>query len=133
MSASPTGTIDAAVLTPRPIPPWVVPAKQRASAQVLQLWLALEEVQDPEYPVSVVDMGLIYHIRLDDAVVTIDLTFTSMGCPCMEFIIADVRERLLKEPNVGSVELKIVWEPAWTRRRLTPKAVEQLRGWGVTV
>ncbi len=133
MSASPTGPIDAPALTPRPIPPWVAAAKQRASAQVLQLWQALEEVQDPEYPVSVVDMGLIYDIQFDNAVVKIDLTFTSMGCPCMEYIIADVRERLLIEPDVRSVEMKIVWEPAWTRKRLTPKAVDQLRGWGVTV
>ena len=48
----------------RPVPPWVAPAKEAASAPELALWQALEEVEDPEYPVSVVDMGLIYGLRV---------------------------------------------------------------------
>ncbi len=105
--------------------------KKRASAEELQLWDALEEVEDPEYPISVVDMGLIYHIQLKHGVANVDLTFTSMGCPCMEFIISDIRERLLKESNVKDVILQIVWDPPWTSRQLTAKGRKQLKQWGV--
>lgn len=115
----------------RPTPPWVAPAKAEASAAEAVLWQALEEVEDPEYPVSVVDMGLIYKVGLKDGVAHIDLSFTSMGCPCMEYIIGDIRARLLKEPTVEDVALQIVWDPPWTRRRLTEKGAAKLRKWGI--
>ncbi len=117
----------------RPIPPWVARAKEKANSAELALWDALEEVEDPEYPVSVVDMGLIYSIGLHEKTAQVDLSFTSMGCPCMEYIISDVRERLLKEDAIEDVDLKIVWEPAWTRKRLTEKGAEKLKKWGVSI
>ncbi|MDX1416606.1 MAG: metal-sulfur cluster assembly factor [Candidatus Promineifilaceae bacterium] len=115
------------------VPPWVAPAKEAASAAEAGLWQALEEVEDPEYPVSIVDMGLIYKIALRDDVAHVDLSFTSMGCPCMEFIIDDLRARLLQEPDVSEVALRIVWDPPWTRQRLTEKGAEKLRQWGIAV
>ena len=117
----------------RPIPPWVARAKGDANSAELTLWNALEEVEDPEYPVSVVDMGLIYNIGLVETTAQVDLSFTSMGCPCMEYIISDVRERLLQEEAVEDVALKIVWDPPWTRKRLTEKGIEKLKKWGVAV
>lgn len=117
----------------RPIPPWVARSKEQATSAELTLWTALEEVEDPEYPVSVVDMGLIYNIGLHGNVAQVALSFTSMGCPCMEYIISDVRDRLLQEPNVAEVALKVVWDPPWTRKRLTQKGIEKLKRWGVAV
>jgi len=117
----------------RPVPPWVGPAKTAASAPELALWQALEEVEDPEYPVSVVDMGLIYGLKLNGRTAHIDLSFTSMGCPCMEYIIDDIRTRLLQEPIVDDIDLQIVWDPPWTRQRLTEKGAQKLRQWGVAV
>ncbi|MCP4359130.1 MAG: metal-sulfur cluster assembly factor [Chloroflexi bacterium] len=99
----------------------------------MHLWAALEEVEDPEWPISVVDMGLIYGLRLADGRVHIDLTFTAMGCPCMEFIIGDIRERLLQETAVNEVTMEIVWDPPWTRKRLTPRGMEKLKKWGISV
>lgn len=113
-------------------PDWVDSARARARPQELPLWQALEEVTDPEYPVSVLDMGLIYGLRKEAGTVTVQLTFTSMGCPCMEFIIADIRERLLLEDGVQAVAVEIVWDPPWTRKRLSPRAIEKLRTWGVS-
>ena len=78
-------------------------------------------------------MGLIYKVGLEAGTAHIDLSFTSMGCPCMEYIIDDIRERLLKEPTVDEVALQIVWDPPWTRKRLTPKGAEKLKQWGVAV
>lgn len=95
------------------------------------LWAALKQVLDPEFPVSVVDLGLVYDIRRDGGRVDIDLTFTATACPCMEFIEEDVRDRLLEEPGVDRVELRVVWDPPWTRDRMTKTAKEQLRRFGV--
>ncbi len=115
----------------RPVPPWLARAKAAASPEELALWQALEEVEDPEYPVSVVDMGLIYNLGLADGVAQVELSFTSMGCPCMEYIIADIRERLLQETAVSQVQLQIVWDPPWTRQRMTEKGREKLKKWGI--
>lgn len=116
-----------------PVPPWVAPAKAAASPAEAALWGALEEVEDPEYPVSIVDMGLIYRVVFANGVAEIDLSFTSMGCPCMEYIIDDIRTRLLEENNVEEVKLKIVWDPPWTRKRLTPAGIKKLKKWGITL
>ena len=101
---------------------------ERANAA---LWCALEEVNDPEFPISVVDMGLIYDVRREGGRVEVDLTFTATGCPCMAFIREDVRERLLREADVESVEINVVWDPPWTRERMTAKGRELLRSFGV--
>lgn len=108
-------------------------AREKASAEEELLWQALEEVQDPEFPISVVDMGLIYALQRQDNRVQVQLTFTAMGCPCMEFILTDVRERLLQEPDIEQVTIEIVWDPPWTRQKLSQKGIEKLKEWGVTV
>lgn len=96
-----------------------------------RLWVALKEVLDPEYPVSVVDLGLVYDIRRTAGAVEVDLTFTATACPCMAFIHEDVRERLGREPDVDAVEIRVVWDPPWTRERMTESARELLRRFGV--
>jgi metal-sulfur cluster biosynthetic enzyme len=115
----------------RPKPNWVEPAKAQATPDELRLWQALEEVEDPEWPISVVDMGLIYGLAYAQGRVDIKLTFTAMGCPCMEFIIGDIRQRLLEEQDVRQVAMEIVWDPPWTRKRLTAKGLKKLRSWGI--
>lgn len=94
---------------------------------------ALRDVRDPEMPVSLVDLGLIYDLRSDDGVVTVDLTFTAMGCPATEFILDDVRERLLQEPGVREVRVNVVWDPPWTAARITPEGRDALEMWGLAL
>jgi len=98
-----------------------------------RLWAALAEVQDPEMPVSLVDLGLIYGIDERDGVVDVDLTFTAMGCPASDFILEDVRERLMREDGVREVRVKVVWDPPWTTARLTPAGRDALEAWGLAV
>ncbi len=98
-----------------------------------ELWQALGEVNDPEFPISVVDMGLIQRITREDARVRVELTFTAMGCPAMDMILDDVRERLLREPGVREVELEIVWDPPWTKARLSELGKARLRAMGISV
>jgi metal-sulfur cluster biosynthetic enzyme len=96
------------------------------------LWDALRDVMDPELPISVVDMGLIVDLAQQDGIVDIKLTFTAMGCPAMEFIMDDIRARLLQEPGVREVRIEIVWDPVWTKARLTEEGIEIMRTWGVS-
>jgi metal-sulfur cluster biosynthetic enzyme len=96
-------------------------------------WAALSEVQDPEMPVNLVDLGLIYGITERDGVVDVDLTFTAMGCPASDFILDDVRERLLRESGVREVRVNIVWDPPWTASRMTEAGRDALESWGLAV
>ncbi|MGI9149148.1 MAG: metal-sulfur cluster assembly factor [Chloroflexota bacterium] len=102
---------------------------------VERLWLALAEVEDPEIPVSVVDMGLIVSIDYDQAeqVARLRITYTAMGCPAMDMIQDDIRARLLREPEVARVDIDVVWDPLWTSRRLSSSARESMRGLGLSV
>ena len=95
------------------------------------LWDALREVQDPEFPISLVDLGLIYDVRKADGVVEVDITFTATACPCMDFIRSDIRERLLQERDVKEVLINDVWDPPWTRERMTEEGRAVLRRFGV--
>ncbi len=96
------------------------------------LWDALRDVTDPEIPISVVDMGLIVDLSMRDGVVFLKLTFTAMGCPATEFIMDDIRERLLREPGVREVKIETVWDPVWTKARLSEEGIDVMRYWGIS-
>jgi metal-sulfur cluster biosynthetic enzyme len=102
-------------------------------AQVGPLWDALREVMDPEIPISLVDLGLIYDIRQDGGRVEVDLTFTATACPCMAFIHFDIQDRLQREPGVEEVTVNEVWTPAWTKARISPQGEQALRQFGVSM
>jgi metal-sulfur cluster biosynthetic enzyme len=91
---------------------------------------ALREVLDPEYPISLVDLGLIRGIGVRSSKAEIKLTYTCMGCPAMDMIQDDVRERLLEMDGIDEVEIEVVW-PTWSRRDITPLGRKQLRDVGV--
>lgn len=98
-----------------------------------RLWQALADVQDPEMPINLVDLGVIYDVREQDGSVEVDLTFTAMGCPASEFILDDVRERLMREPGVDDVRINVVWDPPWTSARMTEAGRDALEAWGLAV
>lgn len=102
-----------------------------AEPGTIGLWRALREVLDPELPVSIVDLGLIYGLSRDGRRAVVDLTFTAIACPCVEFIHADIRERLLAEDDVDEVEIREVWDPPWSRERMTETGRRTLRRLGV--
>ncbi len=84
-------------------------------------------------PINIVDLGLVYGVRIDGGRVRVDLTFTAMGCPATDLLVTDIRDRLLAEPGVMSVELNVVWNPPWTSARLSPAGRETLIAWGLAV
>jgi metal-sulfur cluster biosynthetic enzyme len=96
-----------------------------------RLWRALCEVADPELPVSLVDLGLIRAVHREDRHVRVELTFTASACPCMAFIVEDVKERLLREDDVDRVTVRDVWDPPWTTADMTDHGRALLRSFGV--
>lgn len=97
------------------------------------VWACLDEVLDPEIPISLVELGLIYGVEVDGGVVRIRLTFTATACPCMEFIREDIRDRLQQESWIQDLRIEEVWDPPWTNERITDLGREKLRQLGVGV
>lgn len=105
-----------------------VPADPTAAALA-----CLREVLDPELPISLVDLGLIYGLEVERRVATVRLTFTATACPCVAFIREDVSDRLLQESWLDDVVIVEVWDPPWTTERITPEGRARLRRLGVGV
>lgn len=81
---------------------------------------SLKECMDPEIPINVVDMGLIYGVDVkDDNKVDIKMTMTTRGCPLHDTLVSDVKRYVNKVPGVEGVNVEIVWEPAWTPERMS--------------
>jgi phenylacetate-CoA oxygenase PaaJ subunit len=94
---------------------------------------ALRDVEDPEMPVNIVDLGMIYGVREEGGTVMVDLTFTAMGCPASDLIVEDIRARLLQEEGVRDVEINVVWDPPWSAARMTQEGRDALEMWGLAV
>ena len=87
---------------------------------------ALREVYDPEIPVNVVDLGLIYQVKIIDDWVGIKMTLTSPGCGLADQIANQVREKVMQVPGVVDGDVRIVWQPAWNQSMISPGAKQQL-------
>jgi metal-sulfur cluster biosynthetic enzyme len=95
------------------------------------VWAALAEVQDPELPVGIVDLGLVRSVRVDGGAVTVGLTFTSIACPCTDLLVEDVTDRLRRLDGVTGVAVEELFEP-WSRDDLTEEGRLALLALGVT-
>lgn len=94
-------------------------------------WTALERVHDPELPLDIVNLGLVYSLRVRDGAAHVDLTYTAIGCPAMDMLQEDVRSALLALPGIESVHVETVWSPPWTKARLTPRGRAALLAFGI--
>lgn len=98
------------------------------------VWEALGRVTDPELPVSIVDLGIVYRVAVDLAGrVEIDLSFTSIGCPAMDMLLQDVEREVRSLPGVTELAVEVVWSPPWTKARLTPRGRGLLMAYGLSV
>jgi metal-sulfur cluster biosynthetic enzyme len=82
----------------------------------------LRECYDPEIPVNIVDLGLIYDIAIKPARVDIKMTLTALGCPMAAEVMSDVRDHLLTLPGITDAGVDIVYEPVWSPERMTEEA-----------
>ena len=87
----------------------------------------LKTVYDPEIPVNVYDLGLIYKIDLDDnACLRLDMTLTAPNCPATDFILEDIRMKLESIEGIKSVDVNLVFEPEWNQDMMTEEAKLEL-------
>lgn len=87
----------------------------------------LKTVFDPEIPVNIYDLGLIYKIDLaDSGLLTIEMTLTAPNCPSVDFIVEDVRMKVASVEGVKEVEVNIVFEPAWDKSMMSEEAQLEL-------
>lgn len=83
--------------------------------------LALRRVKDPELNLNILDLGLIYEIRVAGADVEVDMSLTSPGCPSGPEIMTEAEQQLKAMPGVGDVAMNLVWSPPWTPERIEPR------------
>lgn len=87
---------------------------------------ALRECYDPEIPVNLVDLGLIYDVKIIDEWVGVKMTLTSPGCGMSGMISQNVRNKVLALPGVKEADVRIVWQPAWTPAMMSDEAKKKL-------
>ncbi|MGY8799446.1 MAG: metal-sulfur cluster assembly factor [Longimicrobiales bacterium] len=110
---------------------WTGPLTEAPADPLAATWDALNEVLDPEIPISLVELGLIYGVDLEAGVARITITFTATACPCMEFIREDIMDRLEVEAWIDAVEIEEVWSPSWTNQMITEEGRRKLKSYGV--
>ena len=103
--------------------------KNRAmSTEEENIFLHLKGVTDPELMVNIIDLGLVYDVRLnqDEKKIEVDLTLTSPGCPMGDMIMEDAKQSLSGHYTDYEIIINLVWEPAWNFEKLTPEGKEAL-------
>ena len=87
----------------------------------------IKKIYDPEIPVNIYELGLIYKIEVDEKnKVNIDMTLTSPNCPVAESLPKDVKENIMKVEGVSDVNLNLVWEPPWDKDKISEAAKLEL-------
>ncbi|MBJ7549936.1 putative Fe-S cluster assembly protein SufT [Marinomonas ostreistagni] len=106
--------------------PEVLSFSDDGSGQIVedQVWQALDSVYDPEIPISLVSLGLVYNVAVDQAEkkVAIQMTLTAPGCGMGPVLVSDVKYRVAKVPNVANVHVDLVFDPPWSREMMSEEA-----------
>ena len=102
------------------------------------VWEALYGVEDPEMPVSIVDLGLLYGVEVTEsdeggATVEVLMTLTYSGCPARDMLTDEVRESVAAVDGVANADLRLVWSPEWTVDMVTEQGKDDLREFGLSV
>jgi metal-sulfur cluster biosynthetic enzyme len=91
-----------------------------------QVYEVLRDCYDPELPVNIVDLGLVYDVAVQDDNVKVVMTLTARGCPAHTFISESVRVRVAAIPGVKSADVQVVWDPPWDISRMSDAAKKRL-------
>jgi metal-sulfur cluster biosynthetic enzyme len=106
-----------------------------ATGLAADVWAALYDVEDPEMPISIVDLGLIYGVQVDETAghALVEMTLTYSGCPARDMLTGEVEDAVAAVEGVDSVELRLVWAPDWNTELVTETGREQLREFGLSI
>ncbi len=91
-----------------------------------KVYEALRECYDPEIPVNLVDLGLVYEVKIIDDCVGVKMTLTAPGCPAHSLISRNVKQRVMQIPGVKDADVRIVWEPQWNPSMMSDEAKKTL-------
>jgi metal-sulfur cluster biosynthetic enzyme len=92
-----------------------------------QVYSVLKKCMDPEIPVNIVDLGLIYGVNINESNdVDVEMTMTTRGCPLHDTLVSDVKRYIGKIDGVGNINVSIVWDPPWNLERIEPSVREKL-------
>ncbi len=110
------------------------PAPQGNLPTAEQILEALKVVKDPEIPVNVVDLGLVYGIDMtDNGIIDITMTLTSVGCPVQDLIRSDAEMAVMRLDGVERVNVEFVWSPPWSPDKMTEDGKRQMRMFGFNI
>ncbi len=98
-----------------------------------RVWQALYSVEDPEMPISIVDLGLVYGVEVADGNAEIDMTLTYTGCPARDMLISEVKRSVEAVDGVDEAEITVVWSPGWSVDMVTERGKRALREFGLSV
>ncbi len=87
-----------------------------------QIMKKLKECYDPEIPINIVDLGLVYEVKIENQNVYIKMTLTALGCPLAGFITEEVKNKIKEIKGVNNVEVDIVWDPPWSPEKMSKEA-----------
>ena len=108
----------------------VIPDPERTAALKPEIIKAISTVFDPEIPVNIWELGLIYDVFVDaSGVAAVRMTLTAPGCPAAQSLPAEVARKVRAVPGVADAKVDVVWEPAWTKDRMSEVAKLQLGLW----
>ncbi len=102
--------------------PETVPAETPGGSLYDEVILALRQIFDPEIPVNIYDLGLIYNVEIADGHCLVTMTLTTPHCPVAETMPGEVEMRVMSVPGVASAEVALVWEPAWDPGKMSDEA-----------
>ena len=112
------------------VQPWLEETENDGRVNEKAVWEAMKTCYDPEIPVNIVDLGLIYDLKMIDSKegmkINIKMTLTAPGCGMGPAIAQDVEDKLMGLPNIMHVQVDLVWEPAWNQSMMTDEAKLQL-------
>jgi metal-sulfur cluster biosynthetic enzyme len=91
-----------------------------------QVYEALQTCYDPEIPVNIVDLGLVYDVQVSEDKVAVKMTLTAPGCGMGGFIASQARQKILDIPNVSEATVDLVWDPPWDPSRISEEAKQKL-------
>jgi FeS assembly SUF system protein len=115
---------------PQSGPPAPVPDAARTEALKPAIVEAISTVYDPEIPVNIWELGLIYDVAVDAAnVALVTMTLTAPGCPAAQSLPVEVEQKVKAVPGVSAARVDVVWEPGWTKDRMSEAAKLQLGLW----
>jgi metal-sulfur cluster biosynthetic enzyme len=106
---------------------------ENAEGLEAEVWDVLDDIEDPEMPVSIVDLGLIYGVDVTDEVATVDMTLTYSGCPARDMLMDDIEETVEAVDGIDGVHLRLVWSPEWSLEMVTDQGKSDLKEFGLSV